>query len=223
MINGYTAILGIGYSAATRGITAARTDRLSPMANPSATAGTAPSAKPARMRSTLTPTWNGSSPVRVSVTSVRPMRLGGGTNRPSKTPVRLSSSHTKSKPTPAVSWFGGVEDFLAQLVPQPGAQRAIGRILANDPKISRPAKRDDDFALNVARDRAHHQHAIGQAHRLIQAVGHEHDRLTVLLPDAEQFILQQEAVLFVEVGKWLIHQQDRRIGGQGARDTHPLA
>ena len=59
-------------------------------------------------------------------------------------------------------------------------------------------------------------------HRLVDAVGDEHDGLLLLVPDAQQLLLQQQLVLRVERRERLVHQQDFRIVGEGARDGDAL-
>src|SRR5437879_5430334 len=75
--------------AETSGMSRARTGRLSPIANPATTAGTAPSRNPRTIRRRLTARWYGSSPVRIIAARVCNTVLGGGTKRASRTQPRL--------------------------------------------------------------------------------------------------------------------------------------
>ena len=54
-------------------------------------------------------------------------------------------------------------------------------------------------------------------------MGHEQDCFAVLLPDPQQLVLEQQAVLLIQIGERLIHQQNCWISRQGPGDAHPLA
>jgi len=54
-------------------------------------------------------------------------------------------------------------------------------------------------------------------------VSHKQDRFPVFLPDAQQFVLEQQAILLIEIGERLVHEQDRGIGRQRPGDVYPLA
>ena len=58
-----------------------------------------PNANPAATRPTVTATWRCNSPVLASSTSVAQMREGGGTRRPSESPIRTAISHAMASPT----------------------------------------------------------------------------------------------------------------------------
>ena len=70
--------------------------------------------------------------------------------------------------------------------------------------------------------RRHHQHLVGEIHRLGQAVGDEHHGLGGLRPDAQQLVPHGHARLLVERGERLVHQQHGRVLHQAARDGDAL-
>jgi hypothetical protein len=53
-------------------------------------------------------------------------------------------------------------------------------------------------------------------------VSDEHDRLAQLALDVQQLILQVCAGDRVDRAERLVHQHDRRVGRQGARQAHAL-
>jgi hypothetical protein len=69
---------------------------------------------------------------------------------------------------------------------------------------------------------AHQHHAIAEQHRLFHAVGDEHDRQPVFLPDRQQLLLQQPPGLLVHRPERLVHEQHLRLHREGAGDADPL-
>ena len=67
--------------------------------------------------------------------------------------------------------------------------------------------------------------AIAVAHldRLVDVVGDEHDRLADLRLQAQELVLQPLAVDRVDRAERLVHQHQRRVGGERARDADALA
>ena len=90
-------------------------------------------------------------------------------------------------------------------------------------RIARARDLDQEIALDRSRPVGHHDDAVGQVDRLLDAVGDEQDRLFELGPQAQQFVLQVAPGERVERAEGFVHQQDRRIERQHARDRHPLA
>ena len=64
--------------------------------------------------------------------------------------------------------------------------------------------------------------AVGQLERLVDVVGHEHDRLVHLLLQGEQLVLESGPHDRVDRAERLVHQQHRRVGGEGAGHADPL-
>ena len=56
-----------------------------------------------------------------------------------------------------------------------------------------------------------------------QIVRDEHDRLAQAAGQGAEFALQFGARYRVESAEWLVHQQDWRVGGKGARDANALS
>ena len=116
--------------------------------------------------------------------------------RPSSAMVRTTSSRSMSHSSSAFSSMA--------------ARRGVGP----EPGL--------DDGLDAAGPRAHHHHALRQEHRLAHVVGHEHHGLAEALPQLAQFLLHDLAGLRVERAERLVHQQDRRLAGQHARDGDAL-
>ena len=75
------------------------------------------------------------------------------------------------------------------------------------------------------RPRRHHRYAIGEIDRLLHVMGDEEHGFRGAFPDAQQLGLHEPAGLRVQRAEWLVHQQDFRVEGEGARNcgalTHP--
>ena len=84
------------------------------------------------------------------------------------------------------------------------------------------AKLDGDDVGDPPGTGGHHDDAVGEEHRLGDRVGHEHDARGRLGTDAEQLRLHVLAGHLVERPEGLVHQQQLRIGGEGASDRHAL-
>ena len=63
---------------------------------------------------------------------------------------------------------------------------------------------------------------IAEPQRLVHVMGHEQDRLVHACLEREQLVLQSRTDERIERREGLIHQQDVRIGGKGARQPDPL-
>ena len=87
--------------------------------------------------------------------------------------------------------------------------RGAGRSIGDDPG-------------DPARTRAHHDDAGREEDRLGDRVRDEHDRRRELLPDREQLEVQALARHLVERAERLVHQQQRRLEGERARDRDAL-
>ena len=68
----------------------------------------------------------------------------------------------------------------------------------------------------------HHHDAVGEIDRLLDAVGDEHDRIAVGLPNAQQFFLHQASRLRVERAEGLVGEQNIGVVGQSAGDRDAL-
>src|SRR5580698_11359648 len=89
-------------------------------------------------------------------------------------------------------------------------QRTVAREIATDnvDDPSRPRRHDDDLGR--------------QEHRLGDGVGDEHDRFAGLIPQSKQLLVEMIAHDLVESAERLVHQQQRRLEGQSARDRRAL-
>src|SRR5438309_473350 len=66
------------------------------------------------------------------------------------------------------------------------------------------------------------RHLVSELQGLVQIVADEQDRFPDALLQDEEFVLQLPADQGIERGERLIHEQDIRIGGQGACQSHAL-
>ncbi len=102
-----------------------------------------------------------------------------------------------------------------------------------------PRQRPTNSSTNVVRGRAdevvgrrvlrqdaavlEHRDAVAQLHRLVDVVGDEDDRLAQPPLEREQLVLQPVARDRVDGAERLVHEQQRRVRGERARDAHALA
>ena len=70
--------------------------------------------------------------------------------------------------------------------------------------------------------RRHHDHAVGQQHRLGDRVGDEDDGLRPLGPDAQELEGHHFARQGIERAERLVHEQDVRIADERPADCRPL-
>lgn len=68
--------------------------------------------------------------------------------------------------------------------------------------------------------RRRQENTVGQDDGLVNTMRDEDHGLAGLLPDLDEFDLQQHARLLVEFAEGLIHQQNFRIGGKRPRHAH---
>ena len=68
----------------------------------------------------------------------------------------------------------------------------------------------------------HHAHDVGHRERFVLVVGDEQGRRARLVEDVAQLHRQALAQVRIEVGERFVEQQQRRIGGDGPRQRHPL-
>lgn len=76
--------------------------------------------------------------------------------------------------------------------------------------------------LRQAAALGHHGHAVAQHDRLVHVVGDEHDRLVEAVLQLDHLALQIGAHERIHRGEGLVHEQDRRVGGQCAGHAHAL-
>ncbi|MNY53758.1 hypothetical protein D3C86_1895430 [compost metagenome] len=82
---------------------------------------------------------------------------------------------------------------------------------------------DGHVSNDAAGPRRHHHHAVGHRHGLGQVVRDEQRRVPVLLAQAQQQVLQLQLGLRIEGTEGLVHEQQRRIEREGARQCRALA
>src|SRR5215470_14086763 len=85
-----------------------------------------------------------------------------------------------------------------------------------------PVEAGLDDRLDAPGPRRHDGDAIGEMHRLAHVVSDKDHGLGGAPPDAEQLVLHQAAGLRIERAERLVHEQDRRIEGERARDRGAL-
>ena len=99
----------------------------------------------------------------------------------------------------------GPDEVLDELVRRGHQQLLRRRVLGEDPAL--------------AQDR----HPVAHLDRLVDVVGDEQDRLADLRLEAQELVLQALAVDRVDRAERLVHQHQRRIGRERARDADALA
>ena len=91
--------------------------------------------------------------------------------------------------------------------------------------ISHVRGRDSGLTIDpvhAPRPRRHDDDPVAQEQRLVDAVGDEHRRLALALPDLEQLLLQDPAGLLVEGTERFVEQQDPRIDRKRTRQADAL-
>ena len=78
-------------------------------------------------------------------------------------------------------------------------------------------------SLIVPGPRGHHHHLVAEQDRLLDRVRHEDHRLAHLVENARELLLHDDFGLRIERGERLVHQQDRPLHDQRARQRHALA
>ena len=68
-----------------------------------------------------------------------------------------------------------------------------------------------------------HGEVVAEPQRLVDVVGDEHDRLAELLLEAKELVLQPGPGDGIDGAEGLVHQEDRRVGGQRPGHANPLA
>ena len=118
--------------------------------------------------------------------------------------------HHASSPPLSVEVAADAADVLAELRRVHHVERA------------RPRQVDRRSSSDAARARRHHQHAVGEEHRLGDRMGDEDHGLAPLEPDALQLEVHLLARHRVERAERLVHQQHRRVVDERAHDRHAL-
>src|SRR5579871_3066799 len=148
---------------------------------PSAMATTPPTAKPISVSAIVYQTCCGNQGAVKRMTSPSQMRLGAGSTSGDTSPARQTSSHT----TRIATRLSGERNFLMGnpevLAHLEHGGRELGRLHEID--RARPRQRHVDHREYPARRSAHHHHAVGEKHRLGDAVRDEDDGLAAFLPD----------------------------------------
>ncbi|KAI3492655.1 hypothetical protein L1887_42709 [Cichorium endivia] len=108
-----------------------------------------------------------------------------------------------------------MQDLLAHVV--------IAAVVGQLHPVARARQIDaQDLPDGGRRAVGHHQHAIGEQHRLVHVVGNEHDRGVQRLLDLHHRVLQMRARQGIERAKRFIHQQDFRLHRQRAGNADAL-
>src|SRR6266540_2945208 len=88
--------------------------------------------------------------------------------------------------------------------------------------VSGPSWRDAYDVDDASGPIAEQHDAIGEIHRFVEVVGHEHERRFVALPRREQMILQAHARECVEAAERLVEQEHLRLRDECARESDTL-
>ena len=95
-------------------------------------------------------------------------------------------------------------------------------ILLQRANAARPFEVDSYIGQNTPRARAHHNHAVGHRYRFCQVMSDKYNRAALFTPQSEQQIFELQLGLRVQGPERLVHQQDGRIQGKGARQSATL-
>ena len=109
-----------------------------------------------------------------------------------------------------------------------GDAQALQRSIASDEVGDEVVRRRGEQAvrrvvLREATADLEDRDAVAHLHRFVDVVGDEHDRLAQRLLQAQELVLQLRARDRIDRAERLVHQHDRRIGGERTRDADPLA
>ena len=167
------------------------------------------------MKRLTTPTRIRISTIRIAATSV-PSPSANGTK------LRCARALTSCAPAMRFVVAHAAARFLAQVAPDL-RHVAAERIARHDFGGARARQLDRHHALHLAGPVGHHQHAVGELHRLGDVVGDQQAGLLQLVLDLQHLVAEQEARLLVERAERLVHQQDLRLRGERARDRDALA
>src|SRR2546426_4146112 len=255
MTSGRIALLGIGYVAEMIGFSAALAQRDSPIASPSARAGTPPASNPSSTRFKLAPTCSRSSPEAMRLVKVPTIEDGAGKKRASRIRIRTSASHSATSsngetiaincsPTATPRTKEGaaargiarsderdirgdllrfrLQHFLAEQSPQMVDELPVRWVGPHLVGLAGARKRNLHHRLDPPRGGRHDEDAVCEHDGLVDAVRDEDHRLAVLVPDLDEFCLQQDARLFIKLAERLVHEQDFGVCGKRAGNAGPL-
>src|SRR5688572_24752449 len=91
-----------------------------------------------------------------------------------------------------------------------------------DLECARTWQVDGDVGNDPSWAPRHDDDTIGEEHRLVDLVRHEEHGLARRVPDPQELGLHELSRLRVERGEWLVHEEDRRIDGEGSREVRAL-
>src|SRR5206468_3959614 len=90
-------------------------------------------------------------------------------------------------------------------------------------EVARPGQPHLNDLLDAPGTGRHDDDAVGEKGRLGNGVGDEHDGLARLLPDAQELEVHELAGHGVESAEGLVHEEERGVVHERARDGHALA
>src|SRR2546428_3220725 len=115
-----------------------------------------------------------------------------------------------------------LQHFLAKQSPQMVDESPVRRVGPHLVGLAGARKRNLHHSLDPSRGGRHNEDAVCEHDGLVAAVRDEDHRLAVLVPDLDEFCLQQDACLFVKLAERLVHEQDLGVCGKRAGDAGPL-
>ncbi len=102
-------------------------------------------------------------------------------------------------------------------------QRAVGADELGDEVVGRVLEdRHRRVVLRELSARPEDRHPVAELDRLVDVVRDEHDRLPHLLLEAEELVLQPRAHDRIDGGERLVHEHQRRVGRDRAREADTL-
>src|SRR3989441_1034035 len=115
-----------------------------------------------------------------------------------------------------------LQHFLAKQSPQMVDESPVRRVGPHFVGLAGARKRNLYHSLDPSRGGRHNEDAVCEHDGLVDAVRDEDPRLAVLVPDLNEFCLQQDARLFVKLAERLVHEQHFGVCGKRAGNAGPL-
>ena len=143
---------------------------------------------------------------------------------PSPSTTNGSSTRSARSVRDAASCFGPASVMTApashrggqRVRDQPAVARIVGR--GAEALIARKRRVDRELGEHPAGPRSHHHDPLREVDQLEHRMGDEHHGLAQRLPQRQEVVVEAKARDLVERGERLVHQQERGLGDQRARD-----
>src|SRR6185503_3824211 len=147
--------------------------------------------------------------------------------RSARTPSCIRSPRLRlrlAKPLPArLRLHLAKLELLAQGVPDLAVLAGVLLGFADADHVTGSRKLHVVDELDAPRAARHHHDAVGQGDGLGEVVSDEHHRLALALPEGEELRVRREFGMGVEGAEGRVHEYDRGVRHERARECAPLA